>query len=423
MHQIAGRIRVGARRAALGTAGIIASGILTAVGAHAQLPASYTYYASNLSPAGNTSSQTGGVDTIGPTGTLTAGYDNDGNGNPDALLWNGTSNMPTNLNGALSSSAAYAVSGTSVATSVAVGYGLFGSNTHAYLWTGGSASGGFDLNPMGYTSSTANGVVGSAGSTSVTVGYGSGADGNSHALLWTGSTTTATDLSPTNIPSNTNFFAAAVSGSSGATVTVGFGSDDNGRNHHALLWTGTSTTATDLTGNLTDAYADGVSGTGSTSVTVGYGSGVDGVTHALLWTGTSSTATVLDSTGFSSTYAYGVSGTGSSSYTVGFGVDAQSKNHALLWIPSSASAIDLDQYLPSSYTSVYTTTVAKGVDSRGDIVGQGTDSVGHTAAFILNLGTAPEPGSFALLVPGALLPFLAARKRLCRRTMAIDQAA
>ena len=200
-------------------------------------------------------------------------------------------------------------------------------------------------------------------------------------------------------------------------VTVGFGLD--GSNHsHALLWTNASANVTDLTGSLVNAFADGVSGTGASSVTVGYGVGADGITHALLWTGTSSTAQVLGFAGFSSTYAYGVSGTGSTSRTVGYGVDAQNKNHALLWIPSSASAIDLNQYLPYSFTSVYTSTVANGVDARGDIVGTGTDNQGHTAAFILNLGTAPEPGSVALLAAGALLPLFAARKRCHRPTVA-----
>ena len=412
MHMIVGEIRNVVCRATMRTAGMIVSGIALSMAAQAQLPAGSTYSASNLSPAGNTSSQARGVVTIGANGTLTAGYDSDSNGNLNALLWNGTSNVPVNLNGSLDSSSAYAVSGTSVATSVVVGSGSASNTTHAYLWTGGTASNSFDLNPTGYSYSTANGVIGSAGASSVTVGYGSGTatSGDSHALLWTGSTTTAIDLNPTNLANIESSQATAISGTSGASVTVGIGFTPSGV-AHALLWNNTSASAIDLTGSLTTAVAEGVSGTGSTSVTVGYGLGSDNSFHALLWTGASSTAQVLVSTGFSSTFAYGVSGTGASSRTVGYGVDSQSNSHALLWIPSSASAIDLDQYLPTNFTSTYTSTVAQGVDSHGDIVGQGTDNQGHTAAFILNLGTAPEPGSVALLVPGALLPLLALRKR------------
>src|SRR5262249_19181211 len=149
-----------------------------------------------------------------------------------------------------------------------------------------------DLNPgnlLGANSSSAAGDTN--GSQQVGSGYGATTGGINfpHALLWTGTATSAVDLNPGNLlGANSSSNANATNGSQ--QVGYGYGATTGGSNFsHALLWTGSAASAVDLhPANLLGANSSsGATDTnGSQQVGAGYGANTGGNKHALVWTGT-----------------------------------------------------------------------------------------------------------------------------------------
>jgi uncharacterized membrane protein len=144
---------------------------------------------------------------------------------------------------------------------------------------------------------------------------------------------------------------------------------------------------------------------------VGYGGGpaTGGTTHALLWNGTAASAVDLNPADFFSTVAFGMS----DSQQVGYGfLSATDVNgRALLWSSTAASALDLHQFLPPGFTI----SVARAIDSQGDVVGFAMDGSGRGHAILWRI--VPEPGTLVMLA--ACLAFLlvyAWHRRKCGET-------
>ena len=235
-----------------------------------------------------------------------------------------------------------------------VGSGNIGGASHALLWTG-SADSVVDLHPSGFTLSDAYAV-----SDGQQVGRGF-TGGQPHALLWTGSADSVVDLHPSGFTSSD---ARGVSG--GQQVGSGF----TGSQSHALLWTGSADSVVDLhPSGFTDSVAVGISG----DQQVGYGR-TGGQFHALLWTGSADSVIDVHPEGFTSSLAQGVSG----GQQVGYGYLPDGRHHALLWTGSADSVVDLHTFLPPQFTS----SIARGIDADGNIVGY-TSGPGGQHAFLL----------------------------------------
>jgi hypothetical protein len=163
-----------------------------------------------------------------------------------------------------------------------------GSQTHALIWTGLSAS-AVDLNPAGFTSSNAYGIYGNLVGG---MGTSSSTGGNEHALLWDLSAGTSSDLNPN----------------------------------------------TYLSSDINSIYG---------TQEAGYADSSTGNAQAMIWNGTAASAVNLNPQGF--TYSRAESTIGAEQ--VGFASTASNQLHAFVWSDSAASGIDLDQFLPSGYTS------------------------------------------------------------------------
>ena len=212
-----------------------------------------------------------------------------------------------------------------------------------------------DLNPSGVPFSLANGVSGGQQVGSGNIG------GASHALMWTGSADSVVDLHPSGFT-----LSDAYAVSDGQQVGRGF----TGGQPHALLWTGSADSVVDLhPSGFTDSVAVGISG----DQQVGYGR-TGGQFHALLWTGSADSVIDVHPEGFTSSLAQGVSG----GQQVGYGYLPDGRHHALLWTGSADSVVDLHTFLPPQFTS----SIARGIDADGNIVGY-TSGPGGQHAFLL----------------------------------------
>jgi hypothetical protein len=163
------------------------------------------------------------------------------------------------------------------------------------------------------------------------------------------------DLHPSGF---TNSSAYGISGSQ--QVGSGFGSA-TGFELHALLWSGTASSAVDLNpSGFTNSAAYGISG--SQQVGNGVPAG-GGIAHALLWSGTASSAVDLNPSGFDVSLGYGTSG----SQQVGYGAGPATGDafHALLWSGTASSVVDLQSFLSSDYSY----SVAQGIDANGNVIG------------------------------------------------------
>jgi hypothetical protein len=134
-----------------------------------------------------------------------------------------------------------------------------------------------DLNPAGYTFSTATGV---SDGRQVGWGYGPATGGNSHALLWSGSASSAVDLNPSGL---TGSWLYATAG--GQQVGYGYG-PATGNGDHAFVWSGTADSAVDLKNFLSPdygfCYARGIDENGNIIGLANYTP--TGQLHAILWT-------------------------------------------------------------------------------------------------------------------------------------------
>ena len=95
--------------------------------------------------------------------------------------------------------------------------------------------------------------------------------------------------------------------------------------------------------------------------------------RALLWTGSADSVVDLHPSGFDASTATGVS----ADQQVGRGFTG-GQSHALLWTGSADSVVDLHTFLPPQFTS----SIARGIDADGNIVGY-TSGPGGQHAFLL----------------------------------------
>ena len=241
-----------------------------------------------------------------------------------------------------------------------------------------------DLTPSGIIYSEAHGVSGGQ-----QVGFGDGpATGNAyHAMLWSGSASSAVDLNPAG------FTASEALGVSGGQQVGDGGGPATRYAQHALLWSGSAASVVDLNPlGFGASKAFGISG--AHQVGYGYvGNGPDA--HALLWSGSSSSAVDLNPAGFTASEALGVSG----GQQVGDGyINNSLYPRALLWSGTAASVVDLQSYLSSDYTK----SKAVAIDAAGDIVGAavyGPTGLYHAIEWI---AVVPEPSTGPLVIAGLL---------------------
>lgn len=181
-----------------------------------------------------------------------------------------------------------------------------------------------DLGPVGASDARALGA-----SDGQQVGW-SGA--GQHAILWTGSAASATDLTP---PGYASSYATGVWGGRQVGSGVLPGPSAVVR---ALLWFGTPESAVDLTpSGYFNSNATAIDGNQEV------GEALDIKTdfpHALVWTGTAASAVDLHPAGFDTSWAYGTDGI----HQVGVayhGRGGGSIDHAIFWSGSATSAVDL----------------------------------------------------------------------------------
>lgn len=124
---------------------------------------------------------------ISPDSSQIVGY-----GDGRAILWYGTSNVPTILG---------ALSGFSQANGVAGGYQVGIQSNSAVVWKGTAAS-VVSIHPTGYLYSEATAIAVTASGVRI-VGFGTDAFGLQHALLWTEMDHSPIDLNP-YLPSGYN---------------------------------------------------------------------------------------------------------------------------------------------------------------------------------------------------------------------------
>jgi len=195
------------------------------------------------------------------------------------------------------------------------------------------------------------------------VGYGP--DGFlRHALLWTSSAASPTDLHPAG------FVVSEARGTDGIQQ-VGYG-ELAGQVANALLWSGTAASVVNLhPAGFTDSVGEAIYG----GQQAGWGIISGGQSHALLWSGTAASAVDLNPSGFDNSSAYGIYGSQQAGYGHTGGAD-----HALLWSGTAASAVDLN---PTGYNYTY----AFGTYGTQQ-VGVGIDSVFGNTHALLWTGTA-----------------------------------
>jgi peptidoglycan/xylan/chitin deacetylase (PgdA/CDA1 family) len=266
-----------------------------------------------------------------------------------AFLWSGTAGSYVDLHpiGFYDSFA----SGVSGGRQVGAGRGIITQwNHHALLWNG-TAESCVDLHPSGFLGSSVRAISGDE-----QVGVGELWGGVRHALLWRGTPESCVDLTPNG------FEVAWANGVyDGQQVGMGLKLRWEGPNH-ALLWSGTAESCVDLhPSGFSSSWANDI----SEGQQVGYGWGTPSShdKHALLWSGTPESCVDLHPIGFYESFANGVSG--GQQVGVGRGIITQWNLHALLWNGTAESCVDLHAFLPSTYAQ----SIANGIDSSGNIVG------------------------------------------------------
>ena len=343
-----------------------------------------------------------GSAALGVNGGIEVGYGrgpSTGSAN-HALMWNGNASSYVDLNPAgFANSVAEAASG-----NLQVGYGDSASNglRYALLWSGNAAS-CVTLNPPNILGGDIfDGSVAEAVSGGIEVGLGYDATPGSieHALLWTGSSSSCVDLNPAGFAESSAF------GVSGGTEVGFVYGPTTGSQVHAVLWKGSAASYVDLNPpGVLQSTAYGVYG----GTEVGYGS-IPGVgQHALLWHGNAANYVDLNPPGFVGSEAYGIYGTTIVGSGIGPSTPGTGQNHALVWFGTADSAVDLN---PPGFTS----SIAHTIDSSGDIVGYGTDSLGNQQALLWT--PTPEPSTLVLAGFGAAALYAAAHSRSRRNCRA-----
>jgi hypothetical protein len=299
----------------------------------------------NLSPAGRNFPDlyaTDGAQQVGSTAPLLTNT-------PEAYLWNGTAASGVNLAADMPAYASTASLALAVSNGQQVGWGGPNENdTHAFLWNG-TASSAVDLNPSGYNISVAFGTSGTQ-----QVGYAAVSVNGvtpTNAFVWNGSASSGVNLNPTTFDGQTPLQSIAFGTDGDQQVGVvyfpGF------TQAHAVIWSGTANSAIDLNPTNLPGIQDSVAvaindneeaGYGTARVLLPPGAGFEDF-HALLWTGTASSAidleTLLPSSGtwdYSQAFSIDPSG---NVYGVAYGTyNGLTTTYAVEWspVPEPASA-------------------------------------------------------------------------------------
>jgi hypothetical protein len=195
--------------------------------------------------------------------------------------------------------------------------------------------------------------------------------GATHALLWSGSASTAVDLNPRPYISS---FGTDTDG----RQQVGWASLDNNTTY-AFVWSGTAASGVNLKG---DGYFSSLAKAVKGGQQVGWGEWkTDPFSeHALLWSGTAASLVDLNPPGYLSSHAWGVGGgqqVGDAS-TSRYGGSAFQPGlyslHAFLWSGTASSGIDLH---PAGFTD------SRAVDTNGvEQVGWGLTDSGEAHALL-----------------------------------------
>ena len=109
--------------------------------------------------------------------------------------------------------------------------------------------------------------------------------------------------------------------------------------------------------------------------------------------------------GWTETFALGTNGSFQVGY--GYGTTTGNEDHALVWQSNNSSYYDLENVLPSNFTS----SVATGIDPDGNIVGYAETNSGveYAVEWVDPPAAVPEPTGIALL--GAFATALLVRRR------------
>ncbi|HZT61356.1 MAG TPA: hypothetical protein VFA21_22305 [Pyrinomonadaceae bacterium] len=317
-------------------------------------PALQHYTMIDLTPAGATTATASGANGAQQVGSAAFPVPaSPGQTETHAVLWQGGADAFTDLG----PGTAYAVGD---GQQVGVAFG------HAALWSGTPGS-LVDLNPNTWDSSVASGVASGqqVGSATVTrpCGEKRGACGSGstsiHPFLWTGSASSAVDLTPSAL----GYGAGQALGTDGAhqvgvvMQVVGISAFTNPA---AVLWSGTAASAVILNPpGSTESRANAVSG----NQQVGYAYSVH---QAMLWSGSAASAVNLHPAGYLISEAKATNGVRQAGYGTVYNAAAQtSHTHALVWSGDAASAVDLNQFMPLGFTDA----TATGIDAAGNVVG------------------------------------------------------
>ena len=164
---------------------------------------------------------------------------------------------------------------------------------------------------------------------------------------------------------------------------------------YALLWSGTAASAVDIhPAGYISSEVEGLDSSQQVGVALPNDSSA-GQLHAILWNGSAQSAIDLNPAGFTISAANGVANDTQVGY--GSGPATGNRGNALLWNGSAGSVVDLQQFLPSNFIG----SEATGIDSNGDIVGEGFDGITSFPEAIVWIPV-PEPttlGAMCLTIP------------------------
>jgi hypothetical protein len=229
--------------------------------------------------------------------------------------------------------------------------------------------------------------------------------GQDHALIWSGTASSAVDLNPSGYAAS-----VALGISPNVNQQVGWASSDgDALDEHAALWTGTASSFLDLNpAGSAQSAAYAANGTQQ----VGFASATPNAPQAYLWYGTAASAVDLNPLGTTISDAFATNG----SEQVGYAdVGPQGKViQAYAWFGSANSGVDLQGFLPGTIN----TSIAYDVDNLGDVFGVANgsyDNVSGEFAVEWSPVSVPEPGSAIIVLFSSAL--LLARSRChMRRT-------